>query len=94
MKFELFGLHIKQFLTASKIDFSDILETPPNIVYLKKNSIDVFVYEQFEMGTMTIFYSIQTDHGLCLSFPVRLPHSASVFNAEVWAGIKAFEQTP
>ena len=28
----IFGLHVKQFLTASNIDFSDILETPSYFV--------------------------------------------------------------
>ena len=58
---ELFGLRIKQFLTASNIEFLDILETPsyfvlpprcikpPNIVlvlvYLKKDCTDASVYQ-------------------------------------------------
>ena len=60
-----FGLHIKQFLTASNIDFSDILETlsyfvlplwcikPPKIVldlvHLKKDRTDASVYQQLFM---------------------------------------------
>ena len=54
-----FGLHIKQFLTASNIDFSDILETPSyfvlppwsikppkivlDLVHLKKDRTDASV---------------------------------------------------
>ena len=57
-----FGLRIKQFLTASNIDISDILETPSyfilppwcikppkivlNLVHLKKDRPDASVYKQ------------------------------------------------
>ena len=60
-----FGLHIKQFFTASNIEFSDILETtsyfvlppwcikPPKIVldlvHLKKDCTDAYVYQQLFM---------------------------------------------
>ena len=55
-----FGLRIKQFLTASNIDFSDILETPSyfilpawgikppkivlDLVHLKKDRTDASIY--------------------------------------------------
>ena len=57
-----FGLYIKQFLTASNIDFSDILETPYfalppwciepskivlDLVHLKKDCTYASVYKQF-----------------------------------------------
>ena len=50
-----FGLRIKQFLTASNIEFSDILETPSYFIlppwcvkppHLKKNRIDASIYQQ------------------------------------------------
>ena len=57
-----FGLRIKQFLTASNIDFSDILETPSyftlppwcikppkimlDLVHLKKDRTDASIYQQ------------------------------------------------
>ena len=60
-----FGLRIKQFLTASNIDFSDILETPSyfvlppwcikpakivlDLVHLKKDRTDACVYQQLFM---------------------------------------------
>ena len=60
-----FGLRIKQFLTSSNIDFSDILETPSyfvlppwcikppkialDLVHLKKDRTDAFVYQQLFM---------------------------------------------
>ena len=60
-----FGLRIKQFLTASNIDFSDILETPSyfvlppwcikppkivlDLVHLKKDRTDASVYQQLFM---------------------------------------------
>ena len=75
-----FGLRIKQFLTASNIDFSDILETPSyfilppwcikppkvmlDLVRLKKRSNRCNFTWKFET-----FLFIQTDHGrgmLCL----------------------------
>ena len=60
-----FGLRIKQFLTASNIDFSDILETPSyfisltwcikppkivlDLVHLKKDRTDASIYQQLFM---------------------------------------------
>ena len=60
-----FGLFIKQFLTASNIDFSGILETPSyfvlppwcikpiqivlDLVHLKKDHTDASVYQQLFM---------------------------------------------
>ena len=60
-----FGLRIKQFLTASNIDFSDILETPLyfvlppwcikplkivlDLVHVKKDRTDASVYQQLFM---------------------------------------------
>ena len=54
-----FGLRIKQFLTASNIDFSDILETPSyfvlppkivlDLVHLKKGRTDTSAYQQLFM---------------------------------------------
>ena len=57
-----FGLRIKQFLTASNIDFFEILETPSyfilppwcikppkivlDLVHLKKDRTDVSIYQQ------------------------------------------------
>ena len=58
---------------------------------------------KYETGTVITFLFIQMDHGMemlwhVLVFPsdtlisMRLPDSASVFTAEVWAIIKALEQ--
>ena len=60
-----FGLRIKQFLTASNIDFSNILETPSyfilppwcikppkivlDLVHLKKDRTDASIYQQLFM---------------------------------------------
>ena len=56
-----FGLRIKQFLTTSNIELSDILETPSyfilpppkivlNLVHLKKDGTDASVYQQLFIG--------------------------------------------
>ena len=119
-----FGIHIKQFLTASNIDFSDILETPSyfvlppwcikppkivlDLVHLKKDRTDTSVYQQLFMEIQDRYrdhISVYTDGSrdgnsvACATvFPsdniisMRLPDSASVFTAEVWAIIKALEQ--
>ena len=74
-----FGLRIKQFLTASNIDFSDILETPSyfilppwcikppkvmlDLVRLKKRSNRCNFTLKFETGIVITFLFIQTDHG-------------------------------
>ena len=60
-----FGLRIKPFLTASHIDFSDILEKPSyfvlppwyvkppkielDLLHLKKDRTDAFIYQQLFM---------------------------------------------
>ena len=61
------------------------------------------VSSKFETGTVIAFLFIQTDHGmgilwLVLVFPsgtefsTRLPDSASIFTAEIWAIIKALDE--
>ena len=112
-----FGLRIKQFLTASNIELSDILETPwcikpPKIVldlvHLKKDRTDASIYQQLFMeirDRYRDYIPVYTDGSrdgndvVCATvFPsntvisMRLPDSASVFTAEVWAIIKALEQ--
>ena len=115
-----FGIRIKQFLIASNIDFSDVLETPS---YFLVNTLMYQTTEdcagtgapeercmfissfswKYETGTMITFLFIQMVHEMeflwlvlvCPSTTVismRLPDSASVFTAEVWAIIKALEQ--
>ena len=112
-----FGLRIKQFLTASNIELSDILEIPwcikprkivLDLVHLKKDRIDASIYQQLFMeirDRYRDYIPVYTDGSrdgnsvACATvFPlntvisIRLPDSASVFTAEVWAIIKALEQ--
>ena len=119
-----FGLRIKQFLTASNIELSDILETPsyfisppwcikpPNIVlellHRKKDRTDASIYQQLFMEIRDRYRDhipVYTDGSrdgnavACATvYPsntvisMRLPDSASVFTAEVWAIIKALDQ--
>ena len=116
-----FGLHIKQFFTASNIEFSDILETtsyfvlppwcikPPKIVldlvHLKKDCTDAYVYQQLFMEIRDRYRDhipVYTDgsrdgnYVACAAsdtiISMRLPDSASIFSAEIWAIIKALEQ--
>ena len=113
-----FGLRIKQFLTASNIELSDILETPSyfikprkivlDLVHLKKDRTDASIYHQLFMEIRhryRDYIPVYTDGSrdgnavACATvFPsntvisLRLPDSASVFTAEVWAIIKALEQ--
>ena len=119
-----FGLRIKQFLTASNIELSDILETPSyfisppwcikprkivlDLVHLKKDRTDASIYQQLFMeirDRYRDYIPVYTDGSrdgnavACATvFPsntvisMRLPDSASVFTAEVWAIIKALEQ--
>ena len=116
-----FGLRIKQFLTASNIELSDILETPSyfisppwcikivlELVHLKKDRTDASIYQQLFMKIRDRYRDhipVYTDGSrdgnavACATvFPsntvisMRLPDSASVFTAEVWAIIKALEQ--
>ena len=116
-----FGLRIKQFLTASNIELSHILETPcfilptwcikpPKIVldlvHLKKDRTDASIYQQLFMEIRDRYCDYMYTDGsqdgnavaCAIVFPsntvisMRLPDSASVFTAEVWAIIKALEQ--
>ena len=119
-----FGLRIKQFLTASNIELSDILETPSyfisppwcikppkivlELVHLKKDRTDASIYQQLFMEIQDRYRDhipVYTDGSrdgnavACATvFPsntvisMRLPDSASVFTAEVWAIIKALKQ--
>ena len=119
-----FGLRIKQFLTASNIELSDILETPSSfilppwcikppkivldLVHLKKDRTDASVYQQLFMEIRDRYREhipVYTDgsrdgHSVACAtgFPsntviyMRLPDSASIFTAEIWAIIKALEQ--
>ena len=119
-----FGLRIKQFLTASNIELSDILETPSyfispswcinppkivlELVHLKNDRTDASIYQQLFMEIRDRYRDhipVYTDGSrdgnavACATvFPsntvisMRLPDSASVFTAEVWAIIKALEQ--
>ena len=115
-----FGLRIKQFLTASNIELSDILETPSyfssppwcikspkivlELVHLKKDRTDASIYQQLFMEIRVRYRDhipVYTDGSrdgnavACATvFPsntvisMRLPDSAFVFTAEVWAIIK------
>ena len=119
-----FGLRIKQFLTASNIDFSDILETPSyfisppwcikppkivlDLVHLKKDQTYASLYHQLFMeirDRYRDYIPVYTDDSrdgnavACATvspsntvISTRLPDSASVFTAEVWAIIKALEE--
>ena len=84
-----FGLRIKQFLTASNIDFSDILETPsyfilpPWCVKPQKIVLDLHQYTsnfswKFETSTVITFPFIQTDHGMGI----------------LWHVLRSFHRTP
>ena len=57
---------------------------------------------KYKRGTVITFLCIQTDHGMGIlwsvlvfpsdsTFSMRLPDSASIFTAEIWAIIKALE---
>ena len=119
-----FGLRIKQFLTASNIELSHILETPSyfisppwcikprkivlDLVHLKQDRTDASIYQQLFMeirDRYRDYIPVYTDGSrdgndvACATvFPsntvisMRLPDSASVFTADVWAIIKALEQ--
>ena len=119
-----FGLRIKQFLTASNIDFSDILETPSyfilppwcvrppkivlDLVHLKKDRTDASIYQQLFLeirDKYRDYIPVYTDGSrdgnsvACATvFPsdtelsMRLPDSASIFTAEIWAIITALEE--
>ena len=79
-----FGLHIKQFLTASNTEFSDILETPSyfilppwcvkppkivlDLVHLKKDQYTSNFSWKFETSTLITFPFIQMDHGMGIQF--------------------------
>ena len=81
-----FGLRIKQFLTASNIDFSDILETPsyfvlpPWCIKPLKIVLDL-VHLKKDVACATVFPSDNV-------ISIRLPDSASVFTAEALEQIK------
>ena len=119
-----FGLRIKQFLTASNIEFSDILETPSyfilppwcvkppkivlDLVYLKNHRTDVSIYQPLFLeirDKYRDYITVYTDgsrdgnYVACATvFPSdtelskRLPDSASIFTAEMWAIISALEE--
>ena len=98
-----FGLRIKQFLTASNVDFSDILETTsyfilqPSSIYQQlfmeirdrcRDYIPVYTdgsRDGNSVACATVFHS-DTE------FSMRLPDSASIFTAEIWAIIKALDE--
>ena len=119
-----FGLRIKQFLTASNIDFSDILETPSyfilppwcvkppkivlDLVHLKKDRTDASIYQQLFLeirDKYRDYIPVYTDGSqdgnsvACATvspsdteLSMRLPDSASIFTAEIWAIITALEE--
>ena len=122
MAIRTFGLRIKQFLIASNIELSDILETPSyfisppwcikprkivlDLVHLKKDRTDASIYQQLFMeirDRYRDYIPVYTDgsrdgNAVACACPsntvisMRLPDSAFVFTAEVWAIIKALEQ--
>ena len=78
-----------------------------DLVHLKKDRTDASIYWniswKFETGTVITFLFILTDHGmgimwLVLVFPsdtefsMRLPDSASIFTAEIWAIFKTLDE--
>ena len=89
---KLFDLRIKQFLTASNIDFSDILETPSyfvlppwcikppkivlDLVHLKKDRINSYSWK-YDSGSVITFLFIQMVHGMGI----------------VWLLLQSFHQT-
>ena len=119
-----FGLRIKQFLTASNIELSDILETPSyfilppwcvkppkivlDLVHLKKDRTDASIYQHLFLEIQDKYRDyipVYTDGSrdgnsvACATvFPsdtelsMRLPDSASIFTAEIWAIITALEE--
>ena len=92
-----FGLRIKQFLTVSNIDFSDILETPsyfilpPWCIKPPKIVLDVLHLTKYRWFTGWKYCACATVFPSDTVLSMRLPDS-SVFTAEVWAIIKAMEQ--
>ena len=114
-----FGLHIKQFLTASNIEFSDILETPSyfilppwyvklDLVHLKKDQTDASIYQHLFLEIRDKYrdyipiYTHRSRDGNSVAcamvlpsdtkLSMRLPDSASIFTAEIWAIITALEE--
>ena len=119
-----FGLRMKQFLTASNIEVSDILETPSyfisppwcvrpskivlDLVHLKKDRTYASIYQKPFMEIRDWYRDhipVYTDGSrdgnsvTCatvfpsdITFSMRLPDSASIFTAEIWAIIKALEK--
>ena len=98
------SLRIKQFLTDSNIDISDILETPSYFVLPPKIVLDLMHLKIFmEIRDKYRYYiSIYTDGSrdgnsvACATvfqsnISMKLPDSASIFTAEIWAIIKALE---
>ena len=107
-----FGLRIKQFLTASNIELSDILETPSyfilppwcikplkivlDLVHLKKNRTDASIYQRRFLeirDRLCDYIPVYIDRSWDgNSVAMRLPDSASIFTAKIWAIIKALEE--
>ena len=93
-----FGLRIKQFLTASNIELSDILETPSyfisppwfvkprkivlDLVHLKKDRTDASIYQQ-------LFMEIRAGTVITFLF-IQMVHGMEM----LWLVLQFFHQTP
>ena len=93
-----FGLRIKQFLTASNIELSDILETPSyfiappwcikprkivlDLVHLKKDRTDASIYQQ-------LFMEIRDRYRDYILF-IQMVHGMEM----LWLVLQFFHQTP
>ena len=98
--FRTFGLYIKQFLSSSNIDFSDILETLSYFVlprwYIKQPKIccsmalrDEYTEDGSRVGNYVACAPVFPSDTVT---SMRLPTPAFIFTAEDWANIKALKQ--
>ena len=88
-----FGLRIKQFLTASNIKCSDILETPSYFILPIYQQLFLEIRDRYRDyipvytdGSRITVFSSDTEVSM------RFPNSASIFTAEFWAIIKTLEE--
>ena len=93
-----FGLRIKQFLTASNIEFSDILETPsyfilpPWCIKPPKIVLDLVHLKNIEqMHQYTSKFSWKFETGTVITFLfIRTDHGMGI----LWLVLQSFHQTP
>ena len=90
-----FGLRIKQFLTASNIDFSDILETPSYFILppwcIKPPKIWCILKMIEQMYQYTSRFSWKYETGTVITFLfIQMVHGMEM----LWLVLQFFHQTP